>query len=83
MRIQCRSFLLQKDVPLVSPSVKRLLGTREGALAAALVQDFLQSLNLDFSLSVFVPESGHSALWNFPGKDAVMKDLRLSTKKGL
>lgn len=71
----------EKDVPLVSPSVKQLLGTREGALAAALVQDFLQSLNLDFSLSVFAPESGHSALWSFPGKDAMKKDLRLETKR--
>ncbi|XP_068240237.1 centrosomal protein 43-like [Palaemon carinicauda] len=72
----------EKNVPLVSPSVKQLLGSREGALAAALVQDFLQSLNLDFSLSVFAPESGHSALWNFPGKDAVKKDLNLDAKKG-
>ncbi|KAK7078087.1 FGFR1 oncoprotein partner [Halocaridina rubra] len=71
----------EKNVPLVSPAVKQLLSTREGSLAAALVQDFLQSLNLDFSLSVFAPESGHSALWSFPGKDAILEDLRIDTKK--
>lgn len=74
--------LKEKNIPLVSESVKKLLGTSEGATAAALVHDFLQCLGLEFSLAVFAPESGHSTFWSFPGAEALSSDLSLNTDKG-
>lgn len=75
-------LILQKDIPLVSNSVKKVLATPEGATAAALVQDFLQCLGLEFSLAVFAPESGHSALWNYPGPETLINSLHLNSDKG-
>ncbi|XP_042202963.1 centrosomal protein 43-like [Homarus americanus] len=80
MEIPCVS--LKKNIPLVSASAKKLLGTPEGTIAAALVQDFLQCLGLDFSLAVFAPESGHSTSWTFPGTEALTSSLNLNTEKG-
>ncbi|XP_069956469.1 centrosomal protein 43 [Cherax quadricarinatus] len=70
-----------KNIPLVSTSARKLLGTPEGATAAALIQDFLQCLGLEFSLAVFAPESGHSTVWSFPGTEALTSNLSLRTEK--
>nr|XP_045624640.1 centrosomal protein 43-like isoform X2 [Procambarus clarkii] len=70
-----------KNIPLVSASTRKLLATPEGSAAAALVQDFLQCLGLEFSLAVFAPESGHSVVWSFPGTEALTSNLNLSTEK--
>lgn len=69
----------QKSIPLVSQPTRKVLGTREGAVAASLVHDFLQCLGLDFSLSVFVPESGHPALWSSHSPEALSSSLGLSS----
>lgn len=71
-----------KGIPLVSPPTQQVLGTHEGAVAACLVQDFLQCLGLDFSLAVFTPESGHPSLWSFPGSEALSSSLGLTSGKG-
>lgn len=72
----------QKNIPLVDKWAQQLLSSREGTLAAALVQDFLQCLGLEFSLAVFSPESGHSAYWNFPGRQNIQGNLNLQGENG-
>ncbi|XP_050720744.1 centrosomal protein 43-like [Eriocheir sinensis] len=71
--------LREKSIPLVSPPTRKVLGTREGAVAASLVHDFLQCLGLDFSLSVFIPESGLPALWSSHSPEALSSSLGLSS----
>ncbi|XP_045106903.1 centrosomal protein 43-like isoform X2 [Portunus trituberculatus] len=73
---------IQKGIPLVSPPTRQVLGTHEGAVAACLVQDFLQCLGLDFSLAVFSPESGHPSLWSYPGSEALSSSLGLASGRG-
>ncbi|CAL4119876.1 unnamed protein product, partial [Meganyctiphanes norvegica] len=72
----------QKNIPLVNKWAQQLLSSREGTLAAALVQDFLQCLGFEFSLAVFGPESGQSAYWSFPGRQNVQSNLKLNGENG-
>ena len=73
--------LFQREIPLISSACKQTLQTPDGQLAAFLVQDFLKTLGLDFSLSVFQPESGYPYTYATQDASQVLKNLNLSPGK--
>uniref|UniRef100_A0A3Q3NKW5 Centrosomal protein 43 n=1 Tax=Labrus bergylta TaxID=56723 RepID=A0A3Q3NKW5_9LABR len=67
---------LENKSPLINENLKKLLNTKDGRLVAALMMDFLQVFNLDFTLAVFQPEI--NSLNGLDGRDLVCRDLGLS-----
>ncbi|XP_060908822.1 FGFR1 oncogene partner isoform X4 [Labrus mixtus] len=67
---------LENKSPLINENLKKLLNTKDGRLVAALMVDFLQVFNLDFTLAVFQPEI--NSLNGLDGRDLVCRDLGLS-----
>ncbi|XP_021360684.1 FGFR1 oncogene partner-like isoform X2 [Mizuhopecten yessoensis] len=49
---------VQNKTPFSNPDLKKYLKTTEGRTAAALVREFLEFFNLEFTLAVFDPEAG-------------------------
>ncbi|XP_033739398.1 FGFR1 oncogene partner-like isoform X3 [Pecten maximus] len=49
---------VQNKTPFSNPDLKKYLNTKEGRTAAALVREFLEFFNLEFTLAVFDPEAG-------------------------
>ncbi|CAJ1077795.1 FGFR1 oncogene partner isoform X6 [Xyrichtys novacula] len=66
----------ENKTPLVNENLKKFLNTKDGRLVAALMVDFLQVFNLDFTLAVFQPEINQ--LNGLDGRDLVCRDLGLS-----
>ncbi|XP_074541711.1 centrosomal protein 43 isoform X2 [Halichoeres trimaculatus] len=67
---------LENKTPLINENLKKFLNTKDGRLVAALMVDFLQVFNLDFTLAVFQPEINQ--LNGLDGRDLVCRDLGLS-----
>ncbi|XP_034555023.1 FGFR1 oncogene partner isoform X9 [Notolabrus celidotus] len=67
---------LENKTPLINENLKKFLNTKDGRLVAALMVDFLQVFNLDFTLAVFQPEINQ--LNGLDGRDQVCRDLGLS-----
>ncbi|XP_076336721.1 uncharacterized protein LOC143239491 [Tachypleus tridentatus] len=65
-------------IPLRNKKLQDFLETEEGQLAAALVRDFLDFFNLEFTLAVFDPEV--SALKQLPLKNDLYHKLRVAHK---
>ncbi|XP_041661763.1 FGFR1 oncogene partner isoform X4 [Cheilinus undulatus] len=66
----------ENKIPLINENLKKFLNTKDGRLVAALILDFLQVFNLDFTLAVFQPEI--NSLNGLDGRDLVSRDLALS-----
>ncbi|XP_069103533.1 centrosomal protein 43-like isoform X2 [Argopecten irradians] len=49
---------VQNKTPFSNPDLKKYLNTKEGRTTAALVREFLEFFNLEFTLAVFDPEAG-------------------------
>ena len=50
-------YFLQKPHPLASSKVQQFLKTKDGQVATALVREFLEFFELDYTCAVFDPES--------------------------
>jgi len=82
--------MLQRSIPLCSQKSQDILKSPAGTLAASLLHDFLSCLGLDFSLSVFGPESGQDGgLWNLLPRESLLhklgdvSDTKRPTGKGM
>ncbi|KAJ9592692.1 hypothetical protein L9F63_015636 [Diploptera punctata] len=62
--------------------LKAFLSTTEGSIVACLVREFLEFFKLDFTLSVFDPETSHGKYYNYGGRSKLMKDLHLENTNG-
>ncbi|XP_060080173.1 centrosomal protein 43-like isoform X2 [Ylistrum balloti] len=49
---------VQNKTPFANPDLQKYLNTKEGRTTAALVREFLEFFNLEFTLAVFDPEAG-------------------------
>ncbi|XP_069680561.1 centrosomal protein 43-like [Periplaneta americana] len=66
----------------INKPLKAFLSTNEGALAASLVREFLEFFKLDFTLSVFDPETAQGKYYNYGGRSKLMKDLKVDSING-
>lgn len=65
---------IENKTPLVNENLKKCLNTKDGRVVAGLVMDFLQVFDLDFTLSVFEPETNAKPL---DSRELLCKDLAL------
>ncbi|ELU00227.1 hypothetical protein CAPTEDRAFT_151396 [Capitella teleta] len=63
----------QNQSPFVNPEVTKFLNTKDGRQMSLLVREFLEFFNLDFSLSVFDPET--SAGSHYDGRENLARDF--------
>ena len=61
-----------------NPHAKKILQTASGVLCAELIRDFLEFYKLDYSLSIFLPESGLKQGGN---KEELIKKVGLETNE--
>lgn len=66
---------MQKNIPIVNQKTNQLLSTSMGKVAVSLVQDFLQCLNLEFTLAVFCPETKSIVNENSVNREYLSKEL--------
>ncbi|XP_067010545.2 centrosomal protein 43 [Anabrus simplex] len=69
--------LAQDKIPFINKSFKDFLKTSEGSLVACLVREFLEFFELDFTLSVFDPETYHGKDYDYGGRSKLIKDLKI------
>ncbi|KAM9195514.1 centrosomal protein 43 isoform 2-T2 [Mergus octosetaceus] len=70
----------EKKTPLVNESLKNFLSTEDGRLVTGLVAEFLRFFNLNFTLSVFQPET--STLNGLDGRENLARDLGIIEAEG-
>lgn len=66
-------------------ALKEYLKTQQAALGLCIVREFLEYLELDFTLSVYNTETSHGKGYEYSGRNKLMKDLQiqgLNGKKG-
>ncbi|XP_033120502.1 FGFR1 oncogene partner-like isoform X5 [Anneissia japonica] len=67
---------VRNKTPFVNQELKKFLVSKEGQTAAALVYEFLDYFNLDFTVAVFNPETNFSD--KYEGREKLAKTLDLS-----
>lgn len=76
-------FSLQDTPHFTNKPLKTFLSTDEGSLVACLVREFLEFFQLDFTLSVFDPETAQGKYYNYGGRSKLMKDLQIENWNGM
>ncbi|XP_003726814.1 FGFR1 oncogene partner isoform X2 [Strongylocentrotus purpuratus] len=66
----------RKNSPFVNEELKKYLATKEGYHTAAVVKEFLEYFNLDFSLAVFNPETNTSDTYD--GRESLASELNIA-----
>lgn len=80
----CLFFYLfpQDKIPFINKSLKEFLKTSQGSLVACLVREFLEFFELDFTLSVFDPETYHGKEYDYCGRNKLISDLQIKNVNG-
>jgi FGFR1 oncogene partner len=77
-------FPLLQDAPeFANKTLKAFLSSDEGSLVACLVREFLEFFQLDFTLSVFDPETAQGKYYSYGGRTKLMKDLHIENWNGM
>ncbi|XP_033607529.1 FGFR1 oncogene partner isoform X2 [Cryptotermes secundus] len=72
-----------RDTPeCINTHLKEFLSSNEGSLVTCLVREFLEFFHLDFTLSVFDPETAQGKYYNYGGRSKLTKDLQLENLNG-
>jgi FGFR1 oncogene partner len=69
----------QSSTSFENPFIKQLLHTKDGKLAISLIREFLEQCSLDFTLSVFEPESNIN-ISQIENKEKLAKILNLNVE---
>ncbi|XP_021920946.1 FGFR1 oncogene partner-like isoform X2 [Zootermopsis nevadensis] len=71
------------DTPqFTNKPLRTFLSTDEGSLVACLVREFLEFFQLDFTLSVFDPETAQGKYYNYGGRSKLINDLQIQNLNG-
>ncbi|XP_044269384.1 centrosomal protein 43-like [Tribolium madens] len=68
---------ISKQQPLLNTKIKSHLEAPEGQLMFCLVREFLEYFNLDFTASVYEPESYVGSFYKYEGREKIIEDLGL------
>lgn len=74
--------LLQSENSFANKSFRNFIKTSEGMLLTQLVREFLEFFQLDFTLSVFDPETSFGKDYDYLGRNALLKDLGVKNFNG-
>lgn len=75
--------VLQDTPECINTHLKEFLSSNEGSLVACLVREFLEFFHLDFTLSVFDPETAQGKYYSYGGRSKLTKDLQLENLNGM
>jgi FGFR1 oncogene partner len=75
--------MLQDTPEFTNKHLKEFLSSNEGSLVTCLVREFLEFFQLDFTLSVFDPETAQGKYYDYGGRSKLMKDLQLENLNGM
>uniref|UniRef100_T1IY91 EF-hand domain-containing protein n=1 Tax=Strigamia maritima TaxID=126957 RepID=T1IY91_STRMM len=92
IRAQLRAsvFLAIEDQPsnenkcqLINKKLKEFVNTDDGQTVACLIREFLEYFNLEFTQSVFTPETEESIQYNYHGREKLLEELGFDKSKHL
>ncbi|XP_015117663.1 FGFR1 oncogene partner [Diachasma alloeum] len=69
--------------PLLNKTVKQYLSNSEGKLLFSLVREFLEYFGLDYTISVYDPETYVGKEYNYVGRNKLCEKLGISTTEPL
>ncbi|XP_063978474.1 uncharacterized protein DDB_G0283357-like isoform X2 [Diachasmimorpha longicaudata] len=69
--------------PLLNKTVKQYLSNSEGKLLFSLVREFLEYFGLDYTISVYDPETYMGKEYNYVGRNKLCEKLGISTTEPL
>ncbi|XP_051153533.1 uncharacterized protein LOC127276886 [Leptopilina boulardi] len=69
--------------PLLNKTVKQYLQSSEGKLLFSLVREFLEYFGLDYSISVYDPETYFGKEYNYVGRKKLSEELGISSTEPL
>ncbi|KAF2881838.1 hypothetical protein ILUMI_24339 [Ignelater luminosus] len=72
---------VQKQEPLLNKKVKAQLDTQEGRTMFCIVREFLEFFNLDYTISVYEPESYLGTNYQYEGRSKIIEDLGITQLK--
>ncbi|XP_068918356.1 centrosomal protein 43-like [Tenebrio molitor] len=70
---------ISKQQPLLNKKIKSYLEVPEGQLMFCLVREFLEYFDLDFTVSVYEPESYMGSFYKYEGRQKIIEDLGLKS----
>ncbi|KAJ1521359.1 hypothetical protein ONE63_003035 [Megalurothrips usitatus] len=70
------------STPFENKALKEYLRSSQAALGLCIVREFLEYLELDFTLSVYNTETSHGKGYEYCGRNKLIKDLRLKNLNG-
>ncbi|RZC36706.1 FGFR1 oncogene partner, partial [Asbolus verrucosus] len=68
---------ISKQQPLINNKIRSHLEMPEGQLMFCLVREFLEYFDLDFTISVYEPESYVGSCYKYEGRQKIIEDLGL------
>lgn len=71
-----------KSGPFENKALKEYLKSPQAALGLCIVREFLEYLELDFTLSVYNTETSHGKGYEYSGRNKLVKDLQLQNLNG-
>ncbi|KAK7792518.1 hypothetical protein R5R35_009926 [Gryllus longicercus] len=74
--------LLQTENSYANKTFKNFIKTSEGMLLTQLVREFLEFFELDFTLSVFDPETSYGKDYEYVGRNTLLKELKMKNVNG-
>lgn len=69
--------------PFENKALKEYLKSPQAALGLCIVREFLEYLELDFTLSVYNTETSHGKGYEYSGRNKLVKDLQLQNLNGM
>ena len=69
---------MQIKINLANEEIQRFTASREGLLTVSLVREFLSYFNMQFTLSVFDPESSEGVSYTPVGRPELLAELGLA-----
>ncbi|XP_034244430.1 FGFR1 oncogene partner-like [Thrips palmi] len=71
-----------KAGPFENKALKEYLKSPQAALGLCIVREFLEYLELDFTLSVYNTETSHGKGYEYSGRNKLVKDLQIQNLNG-
>lgn len=75
--------IFQNPEPLLNKTVKQYLANSEGKLLFSLVREFLEYFGLDYTISVYDPETYFGKEYNYIGRNKLCEELGIESNEPL
>lgn len=75
--------IFQNPEPLLNKTVKQYLSNSEGKLLFSLVREFLEYFGLDYTISVYDPETYFGKEYNYVGRNKLSEELGIDSTEPL